>query len=68
MDKSYMLGHSYGKTGLFHHWSPIADYSTPEMVKVSDKLPVPNGKLLSLTGETGKIAVTFNAEGTSKLS
>ena len=68
MDKSYMLGHSYGKTGLFHHWSPIADYSTPEMVKVSDKLPVPNGKLLSLTGEVGKIAVTYEAEGTSKLS
>lgn len=43
MDKSYMMGHSFGKTGLFHHWSPISDYSSETRRKISDQLPVPNG-------------------------
>ena len=41
MDKSYMMGHSFGKTGLFHHWSPISDYSSETRRKISDQLPVP---------------------------
>ena len=36
MDKSYMMGHSFGKTGLFHHWSPISDYSSETRRKISD--------------------------------
>ena len=38
-----MMGHSFGKTGLFHHWSPISDYSSETRRKISDQLPVPNG-------------------------
>lgn len=56
-----MMGHSFGKTGLFHHWSPLYDYSTIDRVKISDDLPVPNGLRLNLDNiqEEG-IQITFN--------
>lgn len=66
IDKSYMMGHSFGASGLFHHWSPIADYSNEKRRRISDQLPVPNGKKLVLNDgediETSDtiVPVTFN--------
>lgn len=67
IDKSYMMGHSFGKTGLFHHWSPISDYTSEIRRKISDELPVPNGlKIVLGDGEDdvetndNVVQVTYN--------
>ena len=71
MDKSYMMGHSFGKTGLFHHWSPISDYSSETRRKISDQLPVPNGLKIGISDpeetddeKSFSIPVTFVPEET----
>ena len=62
IDKSYMMGHSFGKNGLFHHWSPISDYSTETRRRISDELPVPNGFILISKQKKNdrQIEITFN--------
>lgn len=44
-----MMGHSFASSGLFHHWSPIAQYSSERRRIISDQLPVPNGITITLT-------------------
>lgn len=41
IDKSYMMGVDVNRIGTYHHWSPLADYTTSELAKISDKLPLP---------------------------
>lgn len=61
IDKAYMMGHSFAPSGMFKHWSPLADYSSEQKRKISDELPVPNGIKLLIRGEE-----EYNAEDTGK--
>lgn len=36
------------KNGLYDHWSPLVDYSSKESLNLSEKLPSPTGKIISL--------------------
>jgi len=53
-----MMGHSFGKSGLFNHWSPIADYTSEERRIISDQLPVPNGIKIIMTDSEDDIDIT----------
>lgn len=41
IDKSYMLGVSLNKQGIYQHWSPLADYTSQAAMEISDRLPLP---------------------------
>lgn len=48
IDKSYMMGVNISNIGIYDHWSPLADYTTRDLAKVSDELPIPNKKQVTL--------------------
>lgn len=51
VDKSYLMGVDVSPTGIYTHWSPIADYTTEKLAEISDRLPLPNGKIFTLPEE-----------------
>lgn len=48
IDKTYGMGSSIKKNGMYDHWSPLAQYTSKELADLSDKLPAPTGKKLML--------------------
>ena len=48
IDKTYGMGSSIKKNGMYDHWSPLAQYTSQELADLSDKLPAPTGKKLML--------------------
>jgi hypothetical protein len=48
IDKSYLMGVDISSIGTYNHWSPLADYTSESLAKISDELPLPNGKKLVL--------------------
>lgn len=65
IDKSYMMGVDISPIGTFNHWSPLADYTTTELAKISDKLPVPTGNEIRFEtndewGESATILATLS--------
>lgn len=51
IDKSYLMGVDISSIGTYNHWSPLADYTSESLAKISDELPLPNGKKLVLPQE-----------------
>ena len=54
IDKTYLMGADISSIGTYNHWSPLADYTSPELAKLSDELPLPNGKVILAPNETYK--------------
>ena len=48
IDKTYGMGSSIKKNGMYDHWSPLAQYTSKELADLSDNLPAPTGKKLML--------------------
>lgn len=42
IDKSYMMGVNVSKIGIYDHWSPLADYRSASLARISDELPIPS--------------------------
>ena len=47
MDKSYIMGVDVSSIGTYNHWSPLADFTSSTLAKISDELPVPNGMIVT---------------------
>jgi hypothetical protein len=60
IDKTYGMGSSIKKNGMYDHWSPLAQYTSQELADLSDKLPAPTGKKLML--ETNAKAYTYYSD------
>ena len=43
-----MMGADISSIGTYNHWSPLADYTSSELAKLSDELPFPTGKKLNV--------------------
>jgi hypothetical protein len=54
IDKTYLMGADISPIGTYNHWSPLADYTSPELAKLSDELPLPNGKIILAPNEVYK--------------
>lgn len=54
IDKTYLMGADISPIGTYNHWSPLADYTSPELAKLSDELPLPNGKIILAPSEVYK--------------
>ena len=54
IDKTYLMGADISSIGTYNHWSPLADYTSPELAKLSDELPLPNGKAILAPNEVYK--------------
>lgn len=48
------MGADISPIGTYNHWSPLADYTSPELAKLSDELPLPNGKVILAPNEVYK--------------
>lgn len=48
------MGADISPIGTYNHWSPLADYTSPELAKLSDELPLPNGKIILAPNEVYK--------------
>jgi len=51
VDKAFILGSGFSKNGHFDVWSNISNYSNLEELNALEKLPLPNGKIVTLTGQ-----------------
>jgi len=66
------MGVDISSIGTYNHWSPIADYTTTTLAKLSDQLPVPTGRTLVTkasyyTGGINPILITESNDLNSKL-
>ena len=46
IDKTYGMGSSIKKNGMYDHWSPLVQYTSKELADLSDKLPAPTEKIV----------------------
>lgn len=76
IDTTNFTQYSINKSGKIEHWSPLANYNSPELLKASDSLPFPTGKecidgeipehqediqsLLSVDEDTGSVYIDLN--------
>jgi len=49
-----MMGVDVNRIGTYNHWSPLADYTTSELTKISDSLPLPSHLIVSTKSEYWK--------------
>ena len=61
IDKAYMMGYGVNNIGMFQHWSKLADYTTQERARLSDELPVPNGKRIVLSNDARSYSGNVNS-------
>lgn len=47
IDKIFMLGCTIGKDGIIEKWSNFFNYSSPEFLETSMKLPIPDGRVFT---------------------
>lgn len=59
IDKSYIMGCDISSIGTYNHWSPLADYSTETLAKISDKLPLPKMFSIASGEDIYKIKGTY---------
>ena len=64
------MGADISPIGTYNHWSPLADYTSPELAKLSDELPLPNGKVILAPSEVYKaqgdyITITEKIDGSN---
>ena len=41
------MGVDVSSIGTYNHWSPLADFTSSTLAKISDELPVPNGMIVT---------------------
>lgn len=66
IDKGFWLGVTVDKRGKFVGWSSAFDYSTPAQLKLSTRLPIPDGNVKLLSSEQPRVTLTLE-EATSIL-
>ncbi len=48
IDKSYMMGYGFNKNGHYEVGTPLFDYSTKEELDILERIPLPNGKEITV--------------------